>query len=82
MSGSGDIRTVELGQFTDENADRIAGLLEEAGIVWWFKQSGRWGRTLFLGDWGTRLYVDASRLDEARALAGRVLRDGESGRDT
>jgi uncharacterized LabA/DUF88 family protein len=68
-----DVRTVELGQFTDENADTIAARLEDAGIVWWFKQSGRWGRTLFLGDWGTRLYVDATRLDEAKALAAEVL---------
>jgi hypothetical protein len=71
-----DVRTVELGQFTDENADTIAGRLEEAGIVWWYKQSGRWGRTLFLGEWGTRLYVDASRLDEARQLAADVVDEG------
>lgn len=74
-----DVRTVELGQFTDENADTIAGRLEAAGIVWWFKQSGRWGRTLFLGDWGTRLYVDRSRLDEAKALAAEVLAAAEAG---
>jgi hypothetical protein len=71
-----DVRTVELGQFTDANADTIAGRLEEAGIVWWYKQSGRWGRTLFLGEWGTRLYVDASRLDEARQLAADVVDEG------
>lgn len=68
-----DVRTVELGQFTDENANVIAGHLEEAGITWWFKQSGRWGRTLFLGDWGTRLFVDVERLAEARVLADRAL---------
>jgi hypothetical protein len=74
-----DVRTVELGQFTDENADTIAGRLEGAGIVWWYKQSGRWGRTLFLGDWGTRLYVDASRLEEARTLAAEVLAAADGG---
>jgi hypothetical protein len=34
---------------------------------------------LFIGDWGTRLYVDASRLDEAKALAAEVLAAAESG---
>lgn len=68
-----DVRSVQLGQFTDENANAVAGALEEAGIAWWFKQSGRWGRTLFLGEWGTRLFVDASRVDEAREVAREVL---------
>lgn len=69
----GQVRTVQLGQFTDENADKVAEALEGAGIEWWFKQSGRWGRTLFLGEWGTRLFVDAERLDDARELARTVL---------
>jgi uncharacterized LabA/DUF88 family protein len=69
----GQVRTVQLGQFTDENADKVAEALEHAGIAWWFKQSGRWGRTLFLGEWGTRLFVDASRLEEAREVARAVL---------
>ena len=67
------VRTVQLGQFTDENADAVAAALEEAGITWFYKQSGRWGRTLFLGEWGTRLFVDATRLAEARELARGVL---------
>jgi hypothetical protein len=74
----GQVRTVQLGQFTDENADKVAEALEEAGIVWWFKQSGRWGRTLFLGEWGTRLFVDAERVDEARAVARQVLGSDEA----
>ena len=66
------VSTVYLGQFTDEHAEAIAKELEEAGIVWWYKQSGRLVRTLFAGDWGVRLFVDSKRLDEARALAARV----------
>lgn len=69
------VRTVELGQFTDEHADAIAERLEAAGIVWWFKQAGRWSRVFFIGEWGTRLYVDATRLDDARRLAHEVLDD-------
>jgi hypothetical protein len=69
----GDVRTVELGQFTDENAERVAERLEQAGIVWWHKTSGRFTRLISAGDWGTRVYVDATRLDEARRLARDVV---------
>lgn len=64
------ITTVQLGQFTNEHADAIAGQLEAAGIVWWFKQPG-----YFSSIWekGTRLYVDRARLEEAQAIAGRIL---------
>jgi hypothetical protein len=64
------IRTVQLGQFTDEHANDIAGELEAAGIVWWYKQPG-----YFASIWekGTRLFVDDRRLDEARVIAQRVL---------
>jgi hypothetical protein len=74
----GEVRTVQLGQFTDENADAVAEALEAAGIPWYFKQSGRWGRTLFLGEWGTRLFVAVDRLDEARRLATEVLGSDEA----
>jgi len=66
------ISTVYLGQFTDEHAEAIAGALEEAGIVWWHKRTGRFVRTLFAGDWGVRLFVDEARLDEAREIAKRA----------
>lgn len=67
-----DVLTVELGQFTDENAELIAGRLEDARIVWYAKSSGRFGRLLFAADWGVRLFVDQDRLDEARRLAAEV----------
>ena len=68
------IRTVQLGQFTDEHANDIAGDLEKAGIAWWYKQPG-----YFSSIWekGTRLFVDVARLDEARAIAQRVLASAE-----
>ena len=64
------IRTVQLGQFTDEYANDIAGELEKAGISWWYKQPG-----YFSSIWekGTRLFVDDTRVDEAQAIAKRVL---------
>ena len=67
------VRTVELGQFEDDNAQLIAQALEDAGIVWWSKGTGRITRTLFAGEWGTRLYVDAARLEDARRIAARIL---------
>ncbi len=67
-----DVRTVELGQFTDDNADAVAERLDRAGMVWYAKSSGRFGRLLFAGDWGVRLFVDQDRLQEARQLAAEV----------
>ena len=69
------VRTVELGQFVEDNAQQIAERLEQAGIVWWHKSSGRFTRILFAGEWGVRLFVDAERLEEARTLAREVLGD-------
>lgn len=69
MSG---LRTVELGQFVDERAEAIAARLDEAGIVHWAKRSGGLTRWLSAADWGTRLFVDADRLEEARRLAAEV----------
>lgn len=67
---SGRVSTVHLGQFTWEHANAIAGELERAGIVWWSKQPG-----VISSVWehGVRLFVDRDRLDEARAIAARVL---------
>ena len=75
------LRTVHLGQFTDEHANEIAGKLEEGGIVWWFKQPGYFSR---IWERGTRLFVDAERLEEARELARQVLekdRSNDGGRE-
>jgi hypothetical protein len=66
------VNTVLLGQFTWEHANAIAGKLEQAGITWWHKQSGAIAQVLFRGDWGVRLFVDAERLEEARAIAAEV----------
>lgn len=61
-------RMTYLGQFERERADRIAGILQEAGIAWTYKEFGRLAKFVFIGDWGIRLYVDASRQDEIRTL--------------
>lgn len=67
-----ELETVHLGQFTDAHAEDIVVLLEGADIHHWTKSSGRFSRVVFGGDWGTHLFVDSRRLDEARALAATI----------
>jgi len=68
-------RSAYLGQFTDEVANAIAGRLEEAGIAWSYKQAAFFTRIFFIGEWGTRIFVDAESLDEARNIAMDVERE-------
>jgi len=72
-------RSSYLGQFTDEVANAIAGRLEEAGIEWGYKQAGFFTRIYFIGEWGTRMFVDSGRLDEARAIAQEVEHEWHRG---
>lgn len=67
-----DLRTVYLGQFEHARAERIAAMLEEEGIAWTYKQFGRLTRMFFAGDWGVRLYVDASRTEDVRSIMARL----------
>lgn len=68
--------TTYLGQFTDENADRVAAALDDAGIGWSAKSSGGFTRLVFAADWGVRIFVDEDRLDDARTLAEGIAPDG------
>jgi hypothetical protein len=70
-----DIHTVYLGQYTHKHAETIAGELEEAGIAWWYKAPGFLSQ---IWEHGVRLFVDRSRLEEARRIAERVLADPHS----
>ena len=73
-----DISTVHLGQFDRVTANDIAGELEEAGIVWWFKEPG-WLSSIW--EFGVRLFVDRARLDEARLLVDKVRARRTEGRE-
>ena len=67
-----DVRTVYLGQYTEDHANRIAEQLEADGVVWSAKEPG------FLSaiwEHGIRLFVDRTKLDQARELAARVTSD-------
>ena len=67
------VRSAYLGQYTDEVANAIAGEFEKAKIAWSYKQAGRFTKIFFASEWGTRLFVDAERLDEAKRIAERVM---------
>jgi hypothetical protein len=73
--GDAGIRTTYLGQFEHDHAEKIAAGLEEAQIAWYYKQFGWLTKLLFAGDWGVRLFVDVSRIDEARSIVDRVMAD-------
>lgn len=66
------VSTTHLGQFTEEHAEAIARALDEAGIIWWHKASGRVVRFFSMGDWGVRIFVDSSKLEEATEVVRRV----------
>ena len=70
MSRERKVSTVYLGQFTWEHANAIAGELERADIVWWYKQPGYISQ---IWEHGVRLFVDRERLEEAREVAARIL---------
>ena len=67
------MKSVSLGQYTDEIANLIAAELERAKIDWSYKQAGHLTKIFFAGEWGTRLFVESSKLDEARTIAERVV---------
>lgn len=70
-----------LGQFTDENADRIVDEFDDQGIGWSAKSSGSFVRFVFAADWGVRLFVDdATDAERAWAIATRIAPDGVTGR--
>ena len=71
------ISTVHLGQYTRETANEIAGALEDAGIVWWYKEPG-WLSVVW--EFGVRLFVDRRRLPEAKAIAARITAEREARR--
>lgn len=69
-TGDERVTTVHLGQYTRETANEIAGELEKAGIIWWYKEPG-WLSSVW--EYGVRLFVDRTRLAEAKAIAERIV---------
>jgi hypothetical protein len=71
-----NVTTVHLGQFSRETANVIAERLEEAEIVWWYKEPG-WLASLW--EQGVRVFVDKKRLAEAQAIVESVATRRSSG---
>lgn len=67
------MKTAYLGQYTDEHANAIVEELVKAHIPWTYKQASFITRALFIGEWGTRLFVHDERLAEAKEIAERVI---------
>jgi hypothetical protein len=70
MNEDPSIITTYLGHYTRETANEIAGELERAEIVWWYKEPGFFSQ---IWELGVRLFVDRERLDEARGIAERIV---------
>ena len=64
-----DVITTYLGQFDRVTANAIAARLEDAGIVWWYKEPGV---VSVVWEFGVRLFVDRERLDRAKAIVEEV----------
>jgi hypothetical protein len=70
MGTEASVTTVHLGQYSRETANVIAGELEQAGIIWWYKEPG-WLSQVW--EYGVRLFVDKARLAEAKGIAERIV---------
>jgi hypothetical protein len=65
-----DVRTVYLGQFLGDHAGAIATELDARGIVWWSKEPN--GFTRIWDHGGVHLFVDRTKIDEAKEIAAAV----------
>lgn len=65
-----DVRTVYLGQFLPDHAEAIATELDARDIVWWSKEPNGFTRIWDRG--GVHLFVDRTKVDEARSIAAGV----------
>jgi hypothetical protein len=72
-----DVRTVHLCACTLEHAAQIGAALNDAGIVWWVKPPSA-GLLSFLQR-EAQVFVDRTRVEEANAIARRVVADGGAG---
>jgi hypothetical protein len=66
-----DVRTVHLCACSLEHAAQIGVALDEAGIVWWVKPPSA-GLLSFLQR-EAQVFVDRARVEEATAIARRVV---------
>lgn len=62
---------MHLGAFAPERAPLVYGSLDRAQIVWWAKVPTGWITRLW--DREVQIFVDRTRLDEARDLARAAL---------
>ncbi|MEX2532661.1 MAG: hypothetical protein WD360_01705 [Nitriliruptoraceae bacterium] len=66
-------RFVLLGQYLDPNAAIVAEALETAGIPFYITRAGALTQSLFMGEWGVRIFVGRDTHTAAQALADSVV---------
>jgi len=71
MPSDPNVTTVHLGRYTREHANAIGERLDQAEIVWWFKDSGFLSSLWEMGS--VRIFVDRERIDRAEEIAAEVL---------
>lgn len=66
-------RYVLLGQFLDENAARISDALHDAAVRHYTTRASAVTQTLFMGEWGVRIFVEQAQHDHAHAIVAAVV---------
>lgn len=66
-------RFVLLGQYLDPNAAVVAEALETAGIPFYITRAGALTQSLFMGEWGVRIFVERDTQAAAKTLADSVV---------
>lgn len=62
-----------LGQYLDPNAAVVAEALETAGIPFYITRAGALTQSLFMGEWGVRIFVERDTQAAAKTLADSVV---------
>jgi len=66
-------RFVLLDQYLEPNAEMVAEALQTAGIPYYITRPGALTQSLFIGEWGVRIFVERDTQAAARTLADRVV---------
>lgn len=66
-------RFVLLGQYLDPNAQTVAQALETADIPYYITRAGALTQSLFMGEWGVRIFVEREMYAAAKSVADSVI---------
>ena len=66
-------RYVLLGQYLEENAEAVAEALAAAEIRHYTTRASAITQTLFMGEWGVRIFVEQQDKDRAATIARGIV---------